>query len=45
MIGHSVLQQLLLVSFTERGDDLVRIISVRKATNRERKDYEKGIRP
>ena len=44
-IGHSVLQQLLPVSFTERGDDLVRIISARKATNRERKDYEEGTRP
>ena len=45
MIGHSVLQRLLLVSFTERGDDLVRIISARKATKRERKDHEEGTRP
>ena len=45
VIGHSVLQRLLLVSFTERGDDIVRIISARKATKRERKDYEEGTRP
>jgi len=44
MVGHSVLQRLLLVSFTERGDDLIRIISARQATKRERKDYEKGTR-
>jgi uncharacterized protein len=42
VIGHSVFQRLLLVSFTERGDDVVRIISARKATNRERRDYEEG---
>jgi hypothetical protein len=45
VIGHSMLQRLLLVSFTERGGDLVRIISARKATNRERRDYEEGTRP
>ncbi|MCO6437243.1 MAG: BrnT family toxin [Phycisphaerae bacterium] len=45
IIGHSVLEQLLLVSFTERGKMVVRIISARKATRRERKDYEEGIRP
>jgi hypothetical protein len=45
LIGHSVLQRLLVVSFTERGEDLVRIISARKATKRERKDYEEGTRP
>ena len=42
LIGHSVLQRLLIVSFTERGKDVVRIISARKATKRERKDYEEG---
>ncbi|MEO8496923.1 MAG: BrnT family toxin [Planctomycetota bacterium] len=44
VIGHSVHQRMLLVSFTERGDDLVRIISARKATKRERRDYEEGTR-
>ena len=45
LIGHSGLQRLLLVSFTERGDDVVRINSARKATRTERKDYEEGTRP
>jgi hypothetical protein len=45
VIGYSVLQRLLLVSFTERGHDLVRIISARKTTKRERRDYEEGTRP
>jgi len=44
-IGHSILGQLLLVSFTERDKMLVRIISARKATRRERKDYEESTRP
>ncbi len=44
-IGHTILQRLVLVSFTERGEDLIRIISARKATKRERKDYEEGTRP
>jgi uncharacterized DUF497 family protein len=39
IIGHSVADRLLLVSFTER-EDAVRIISARKATKRERRDYE-----
>jgi uncharacterized protein len=45
IVGHSVASRLLLVSFTERGKDLVRIISARKATKRERKDYEEAARP
>jgi hypothetical protein len=45
IIGHSASERLLLVSFTERGEDAVRIISARKATKRERKDYEEGTRP
>jgi uncharacterized protein len=42
IVGHSVLGRLLLVSFTERGRDLVRIISARVATRKERKDYEEN---
>ncbi len=42
LVGHSVLGRLLLVSFTERGRDLVRIISARVATRRERRDYEEN---
>ena len=39
IIGHSDRNRLLLVCFTER-DDAIRIISARKATRRERRDYE-----
>ena len=41
IIGHSFQTSLLLVSFTER-DGSVRIISARRATAREREDYESG---
>ena len=44
-IGHTFRQRLVLVSFTERGEDLIRIISARKATKKERRDYEEGTRP
>lgn len=40
LLGHSRCQRLLAVMFTERGE-AIRIISARKATRRERKDYEK----
>ncbi len=39
IIGHSVADQLLLVSFTERSGT-IRIISARPATKREREAYE-----
>ena len=42
IVGHSMGQRLLIVSFTER-DGRVRIISARAATRRERHDYEQGI--
>jgi len=41
IIGHSSLGRLLLVSFTERGQ-AVRLISARRATRHERKDYEEA---
>jgi uncharacterized DUF497 family protein len=41
IIGHSVKNRLVLVSFTERAG-AVRIISARRATKRERKDYEEN---
>jgi hypothetical protein len=44
MIGHSVKQRLILVCFTVRGAR-VRIISARKATRLERKDYEENVLP
>src|SRR3990172_5712462 len=39
IVGHSIHQRLLLVSFIERGEK-VRLISARVATKRERRDYE-----
>ncbi len=40
-MGESSNGQLLIVSHTDR-DDLIRIISARRATRRERKAYENG---
>ena len=40
LIGHSVNNRLLLVCFTERTKDVVRIFSARLATRQERKEYE-----
>lgn len=45
IIGHSANGKLLLVSFVERENNLLRIISARPATNRERDDYEKSKNP
>ena len=42
IIGHSARQQIILVNFTGI-DDRVRIFSARKATRRERKDYEENV--
>nr|VFJ44696.1 MAG: hypothetical protein BECKDK2373C_GA0170839_100919 [Candidatus Kentron sp. DK]VFJ44864.1 MAG: hypothetical protein BECKDK2373B_GA0170837_100829 [Candidatus Kentron sp. DK] len=39
IIGYSVNHRLLIISFVER-QDIIRIISAREATPRERKDYE-----
>jgi uncharacterized DUF497 family protein len=43
IIGHSDQNRLLLVSFTERAER-IRIISARRATKRERRDYEENPR-
>ena len=42
IIGHSENNRLVLVSFTERRADVVRIISARIATKNERKAYEES---
>ena len=42
IVGHSISSRLLLVSFTERGRDVIRIISARVATRNERKSYEEN---
>lgn len=42
LIGTSLQGNILVVVFVERGENL-RIISARRATPRERRDYEQGI--
>ncbi len=42
IIGHSRLNRVLLVSFTERAEGVIRIISALRATKRERQDYEEN---
>ena len=42
-IGYSQVERLLVVVYTERGIDNIRIISARIATKRERRIYEQGI--
>jgi len=41
IIGHSDRNRLLLVSFTERSEQ-IRIISARRTTKQERRDYEEN---
>lgn len=41
IIGHSNTKRLLIVSFTERAEGAIRIISSRPTTVKERKDYAK----
>jgi len=43
IIGHSKRDRLLVIAFTER-DDVIRIISDRKADREEREDYENAKR-
>ncbi|MBI4482798.1 MAG: BrnT family toxin [Acidobacteria bacterium] len=43
IIGHSGKNRLLLVCFSERAGK-VRIINARRATKRERRDYEKNVK-
>jgi uncharacterized DUF497 family protein len=44
IIGHSILNRLIVVCFTERGEQSIRIFSARRATKYEQKDYEKNSR-
>ncbi len=41
IVGHSSKNRLILVSFSER-EEVIRIISARRATKQERKDYEEN---
>lgn len=40
IIGHSIQSRLLIISFTERDNETVRIISARETTPREKREYE-----
>ena len=42
LIGQSEKQELLVTVFVELNEDWVRIISARRATSHERKQYEEG---
>jgi len=42
IIGFSTLRRLILVCFVERSEDTIRIISARRATKVEIRDYEKN---
>jgi len=42
VLGHSARNRLLLVSFQEREPNVVRVISARTATKKERTDYEEN---
>jgi uncharacterized DUF497 family protein len=44
IIGTSILDRLLVVSFTEVSAEDIRIMSARLATRKERKDYEENVR-
>jgi len=44
IIGHSARERLLGVCFTSQGES-VRIFSARKATRKEREDYEENVKP
>lgn len=43
IVGHSIKRRLLLVCFTERPNERIRIVSARLPTARERKAYEENI--
>jgi uncharacterized protein len=42
IVGHSTKLRLLLVCFTEKAENIVRIVSARLATRGERQDYEEN---
>ncbi len=44
IIGHSTKNRILIVIFNERKQNLIRIISARTATSKERKDYEENVK-
>lgn len=44
IVGHSTAKRLLLVCFTEPVVDRIRIISARRATKTEQRDYEEHLK-
>jgi uncharacterized protein len=42
IVGHSLDNRLLIISFTEREGDIIRIISARETTPKERRNHEYG---
>lgn len=42
IIHHSIINRLLLVSFTEKDENTIRIYSARQVTGKERQDYEES---
>ena len=42
LVGESEKGRVLLVVFIEQSEDMIRIISARRATSHERKRYEEG---
>jgi uncharacterized DUF497 family protein len=43
ILGHSIKRRLLVVCFTERPNERIRIVSARSPTAQERKTYEENI--
>ena len=43
LTGRSISGQHLMISFTERPDGIIRLISARPATQKERRDYEENV--
>ena len=42
IVGRSMHERLLLCVYVEVAEDTIRIISARRTTNKERRDYEEG---
>jgi uncharacterized DUF497 family protein len=45
IVGHSVAERLLVVCFAESPGEMIRLISAREATKKERQDYEDNLNP
>lgn len=43
IIGHSIKDRLVVICFAERSKEIIRIISARLPTRKERRDYEEAV--